>query len=124
MLRVMTAQRCVLGWREWLAAEWTILRSTLRGLRRGRLATAAAQRVRAVVWAVSPQDGHRHAFSLSHLTDLGFHSVATARCSRPAPHAALRSKMLPTGPICLTCAISVGGLIAEAARRQNAPHTP
>lgn len=117
----MTAQRGVLSWREWISAEWTILRSKFGSRRRSRLAAAAAQRMRTVIWAVSPRDGHRHAFSISHLTDVGFRSLTRARCSHPAPEGELDSAMLPTGPLCLTCVKMVGGLIADAALRQAAP---
>jgi hypothetical protein len=124
MLEGMTAQRCALGWREWLAAEWTIFRSTLRGLRRGRLASAAARRMRAVVWAVSPRDGHRHAFSVSRLTEAGYYGVAKARCSHPVPPGGLRSTMRLTGPLCLACSVLVGDLVTDAARGQSSLGTP
>lgn len=124
MLDVMTARRCALGWREWLAAEWTILRSTLRGLRRGRFASAAAKRMRAVVWVVSPRDGLRHAFSVSRLTDLGNSGVAVARCSHPVPPAGLRPTMPLAGPICLACSLLVGDLVAESARGKTSFGTP
>jgi hypothetical protein len=113
----MTAQRCALGWREWLSAEWTIFRSTLRGLRPTWLASAAARRMRAVVWAVSPHDGYRHAFNVSRVTEAGYYGVAKARCSHPAPPGGLRSTMRLGGPLCLSCAVLVGDLIAESARR-------
>lgn len=103
----------MLGWREWLAAEFTIFRCILRGIRRRWLMSAAARQMKAMVWAVSPQDGHRHAFDLHLLNGASPHDYAQAWCSHPAPRAGLQATIRRTGPLCIACAALVGELIAN-----------
>lgn len=104
----------VVGWHEWLAAEMTIFRSTLRGLRRRWFTVGAARRMKALVWAVSPRDGYRHAFVMQHLTGGARTGYAQARCSHPAPRAGLRAAVRRTGPLCTACSMLVGDVLAEA----------
>ncbi|MCA1674790.1 MAG: hypothetical protein LC799_22230 [Actinobacteria bacterium] len=112
----MTVQRRapILSWREWLAAEFTIFRSILRGLRRHWMRSSAVQRMKAMVWAVSPQDGHRHAFDLHHLSGAAYQGLARAWCSHPAPRASLQATIRRSGPLCLACAAVVGEILANA----------
>lgn len=121
MLERMTVQRRapVLSRREWLAAEFTIFRSILRGLRRRWLRSPAARRMKAMVWAVSPQDGYRHAFDLHHLSGAAYQSVAQAWCSHPVPRAGLQATIRRTGPLCLACAGLVSDILADAGGRAS-----
>jgi hypothetical protein len=112
------------GWREWLGAELTIFRSTLRGLRRGWFTSGAARRMRALVWAVSPHDGHRHAFVLSHLTGLARNGYTQARCSHPASRASLRAAIRQTGPLCVVCSVLVGDALVDARHLPTSLPTP
>lgn len=111
----MTVQRRapILSWREWLAAEFTILRSVLRGLRRRWSTSATAQQMKAMVWAVSPHDGHRHVFSRHHLAGGTLHGYAQAWCSHPAPLPGLQATIRRTAPLCVACATLVSDLLAN-----------
>ena len=115
MLERMTVQRRgpVLSWREWLAAEFTMFRSIPRGLRRRLLRSPAARRMKAMVWAVSPQDGHRHAFDLHHLSGT-CQGIAQAWCSHPAPRASLQATIRRPGPLCLACESLVSDILTSA----------
>lgn len=113
-----------MGWREWLAAELTIFRSTLRGLRRGWFVSGTARRVKALVWAVSPYDGHRHAFVMRQLTGITRTGFAQARCSHPAPRASLRAAIRRTGPLCVACSVLVGDVLADAGNLPRSLSTP
>lgn len=119
MLEGMTVQRRapILSWREWLAAEFTILRSVLRGLRRrwptSTTAQQVSQQMKAMVWAVSPHDGHRHVFSRPHLTGATLHGYAQAWCSHPAPLAGLQATIRRTAPLCIACTTLAIDLLAS-----------
>jgi len=121
MLERMTVQRRapVLSWREWLAAEFTIFRSILRGLRRCLMRSPAARRMKAMVWVVSPQDGHRHAFDLHHLSDAAYQGIAQAWCSHPAPRASLQATIRRTAPLCMACASLVSDILANTGGRAS-----
>lgn len=111
----MTVQRRapILSWREWLTAEFTILRSVLRGVRMRWSTSTTAQQMKAMVWAVSPHDGLRHVFSPHHLTGATRHGYAQAWCSHPAPLAGLQATIRRTAPLCLACATLVGELLTS-----------
>lgn len=77
------------------------------------------RRMKAMVWAVSPQDGHRHAFDLHHLSGAAYQSVAQAWCSHPAPRAGLQETIRRTGPLCVACAALVSDVLADAGGRAS-----